>query len=37
MAFVTLEKRIAEKLRLSVHCASGGVLFDVFPDLGDHD
>ena len=32
-----LEKRIAEKMRLCVHCASGGVLFDVFPDFGDHD
>src|SRR6516225_2401442 len=22
---------------LSVHCASGDILLDVFPDLGDHD
>jgi hypothetical protein len=26
-----------EVATLSVHFASGGVLFDVFPDLGDHD
>jgi hypothetical protein len=26
-----------EVATLSVHCASGRVLFDVFPDLGDHD
>ena len=29
--------RPADVATLSVHCASGGVLFDVFPDLGDHD